>query len=278
VIDILDAVSLAGSRLRPNEDAFGAAFHRAWVIDGATSLGDSILPGPSDAAWIAARTNFFFLRHVTTPDTRDMLSGALRDLQASFARERLRKPEERWEVPFASFLMLTAKPGSLEAVWLGDCRCLTRDSAGERRAFGATRQEEAAEAALAARFAATDGGSGSRTPEALALLREQRSKLGTPDHPTVLMPDPSCLEALQSETATRTGQARALLMTDGFSALGLRYHDVEDEVMISTAVDHGLAKLATRLRHIEADIDPAARRFPRWKRSDDATALLVDVR
>ncbi len=37
----------------------------------------------------------------------------------------------------------------------------------------------------------------------------------------------------------------------------------------------GLAGLLQELRHIEREVDPDGTRFPRFKRSDDATALLV---
>ena len=51
--EILDTISLPGDPLKPNDDAFGHAENAAVVIDGATSLGDPLMPGDSDAAWLA---------------------------------------------------------------------------------------------------------------------------------------------------------------------------------------------------------------------------------
>ena len=50
---LLDHVSLPGDPAKPNEDSFAMLDHAALVLDGATPLGPSLLPGPSDAAWIA---------------------------------------------------------------------------------------------------------------------------------------------------------------------------------------------------------------------------------
>jgi hypothetical protein len=46
--------------------------------------------------------------------------------------------------------------------------------------------------------------------------------------------------------------------------------------LIATAQTIGLKVLARELRHIEDD-DPGGARYPRMKKSDDATALLVKV-
>jgi hypothetical protein len=67
-----------------------------------------------------------------------------------------------------------------------------------------------------------------------------------------------------------------LLATDGFYALVEDYKRYGDRELIATAQTIGLATLARELRHIEND-DPNGERFPRMKKSDDATALLVRV-
>ncbi len=71
--------------------------------------------------------------------------------------------------------------------------------------------------------------------------------------------------------------AHALLMTDGFAALSLRYHDIADEALVTAALASGLVRLGARLRKIEDDIDPDGSHYPRWKRSDDATGLLLSL-
>ena len=50
-LDLLETLSLPAGAL--NEDAFGHGGDAAVVIDGATNLGDALMPGGNDAAWLA---------------------------------------------------------------------------------------------------------------------------------------------------------------------------------------------------------------------------------
>ena len=51
--ELLDQLWLPGDPSKPNEDFLAQDKAAALVMDGATPLGDSLMPGPSDAAWIA---------------------------------------------------------------------------------------------------------------------------------------------------------------------------------------------------------------------------------
>ena len=50
---LLDSLSLPGDPTKVNDDAFAFLETAAVVMDGATGLGESLLDGPSDAAWLA---------------------------------------------------------------------------------------------------------------------------------------------------------------------------------------------------------------------------------
>ncbi|MGL4495473.1 MAG: protein phosphatase 2C domain-containing protein [Beijerinckiaceae bacterium] len=279
LIDLLDSVSLAGSRLKPNEDAFGAISTRAWVIDGATGLGDPIIPGSSDAAWIARRASYLFYRFAHIGDTVEMLMQVAAELEKAFLRERGRAPQERWEIPCAAFMMLTARVGGqVEVAHLGDCRLLLRSHDGISHAIGATAESEKQEARFAAQFQATGAEARYRSPKALEALRAGRALANTaPEFGGVLAPDPAFVPLVKIERFPLVRPAHALLMTDGFAALSLRYHDMADEALVTAALASGLVRLGARLRKIEDDIDPDGAHYPRWKRSDDATAMLLSL-
>ena len=63
-------------------------------------------------------------------------------------------------------------------------------------------------------------------------------------------------------------------MTDGFSALTDRYGAYDAPGLVRAALDKGLQELGRELRAIET-ADAAGARHPRFKPSDDATALLM---
>jgi len=85
-LKLLDSLSLAGDPAKPNEDAFATADGAALVLDGATPLGPSLLPGPSDAAWIAQFGARRLMAHLKDGDApEDALANALADAEKSFA-------------------------------------------------------------------------------------------------------------------------------------------------------------------------------------------------
>jgi hypothetical protein len=66
-----------------------------------------------------------------------------------------------------------------------------------------------------------------------------------------------------------------VLMTDGFSAL-IDAYGMDSAGMMTRLKGEGLLPLATELRAIEAE-DAACTRYPRFKKSDDATAIWARV-
>jgi hypothetical protein len=66
-----------------------------------------------------------------------------------------------------------------------------------------------------------------------------------------------------------------LLTSDGFSALVDLYEAVDAGTLMERALTEGLDALAREARRIETEVDPAGRLYPRFKESDDTTALLV---
>ena len=92
-LQLLESLSLPGDPAKPNEDAFGQRDGAAVVIDGATMLGDGLMPGPSDAAWIAQFGARRLMAHLGEGDgARKALRAALADTQKSF--EALRRHPE----------------------------------------------------------------------------------------------------------------------------------------------------------------------------------------
>jgi hypothetical protein len=70
--------------------------------------------------------------------------------------------------------------------------------------------------------------------------------------------------------------ARLLLATDGFLALVSDYGAYDAPGLMQAAMAKGLAALGEELRAIEKS-DAAGERFFRFKASDDATALMLQL-
>jgi hypothetical protein len=277
-IAILDSLSLAGDRQKPNDDAFGAAGNRVWVIDGATGLGSSLLPGRSDAAWLAQTANRLLHTHAAMRDTEQLVRVVIEGVVSAFAAESIRRPEERWELPVASLLLLTREADVIEAVWMGDCRAIL-DLAGRIESCGETPEGEAEERAFAARIGGGAGPSAMmRSAAVIDELRAARNTCNTGAKGRWLLGlEPRAAAHLERAVFPSTGAVTGLAMTDGFSALELKYRRHAPEALITEARKNGLASLARELRQIEETEDPDGKAFPRFKRSDDATAILFQA-
>jgi hypothetical protein len=110
-----------------NDDVVGGFGPAAWVIDGATGLGDPLLPGPSDAAWYAQSLDRAlrqaFESEPESP-TPALLRRAVAEVRADFEKQRLRAPAGAHENPSAAFVMIRAVDDAVELTSLGDCQAI----------------------------------------------------------------------------------------------------------------------------------------------------------
>lgn len=256
---ILDTISIPGDPLKPNDDAFGHIDNAAVVLDGATSLGAPLMPGDSDAAWIAHFGARRLMAHVRDGDApREALRNALADAKKSFEALRRRAPEGKWEMPYASMAFAHEAPGAVEVL-------------GESLA---AKQREAQNVARLARMSGLSpvGASGNR-PEFLPALRKARERLNTAGH-WVFSPDPqAAAQASERRIAAPPGSV-LLLASDGFLTLVTDYGRYTAHTLMDKALAKGLGLLADELREIE-DADSQGHKHPRFKKSDDATAVLL---
>ncbi|WP_420392618.1 hypothetical protein [Acuticoccus sp.] len=269
MIEVVAALSDPGRADKANEDGFGASGRFAWVIDGATGLGeDALLPAPSDAAWLTGVLDEALREGVeATSDPFDLLSAAAARAEARFLAERRRPPAVRYEVPTAA--VLVARFGEVvDIVELGDCAVwIEADGATLRR--GGTEEGRAREAANARSMMASGGG---RNAEVVAFLRTVRNLANTDDGYSIFAPDADCTRRARRHRVEATS-GEALFLTDGFEAAIDDYGLHTGATLLSAARDD-LAGARDALRAVERT-DPDCTRYPRFKPSDDATALLV---
>lgn len=269
--DLIQSISLAGNPAVPNDDRAGAAHAHGWVIDGATDLGPPGLVGArGGAAWLANEAHAAFTAAADAPiETISRAVGA--HLAAAFDAVRTREPEGRWELPLASFLAVRVTGGRIEAAWLGDCVALLRHGGTVVR-LGPIRETRDAEAELAASLAQHGLGAPKRSGPILETLRERRGRVGI----HILSVDPATMTHLETAGAACAPGDDLLLMTDGFAALIDSYGAYDETTLMDAVAARGVAALAAKLRAIESG-DADFTRYPRFKGSDDATALWLRV-
>lgn len=280
-IQVIEGLSLPGSPERVNEDALGAGKSVAFVLDGVTGLADTpVMPGKSDAAWASHVARDLLIAHEATTDIQTLVGDVARDITKRFEAERLRAPSARYELPWTTLSMIRLQDGRLDVGFVGDSRVLVETADDEVHNFGLHPSRSEFETKLAAKMLAArkDEALGTESIRATVLedLRRARDTVNTGKGYWLLGPDAAVGPHVTVTSIPLTGPATVLLVTDGFYALVEDYKRYGDRELIATAQTLGLSILGRELRHIEDD-DPVGAKYPRMKKSDDATALLVRV-
>ncbi|MBN9588190.1 MAG: hypothetical protein BGN85_00990 [Alphaproteobacteria bacterium 64-11] len=295
---LLDCLSLPGDPAKANEDAYGHDNHAALVMDGATMLGDGLMPGPSDAAWIAQFGARRILAHLKEGEgARKALRGALEDTKKSFEALRRMPPEDVWQTPCASMMLVTqtqagrageaARPNprpasesrrgaELEFLWFGDCAALVQQDSTPATVVGETFESRAAEAQRAQRLAREKQLSPAHGLSRQAFLTELRASRNRINRSSswLFSPEPRAAAHAGRRILKVKPGAHLLLASDGFLALASDYGAYGVDSLMAAARNKGLAALGEELRAIENG-DAGGDRFARFKKSDDCTALLL---
>lgn len=269
--DLLQSLSLCGDLSVPNDDRAGSTAQRAWVIDGATDLGPPGLLGEQGgAAWLAANADAAFAT-VAGPTLADACAQMCARVEARYTAEARRAPEGTWELPRASFAAIQIDGERIDLAWASDCSVLHATATGTtwRTPVPSRARESAQAAALAPGIGAVKLG----TEAVLQDRRLSRSRAGQ----RVLSIDAAATMAILSHVSFDVSVGdELLLMTDGMVALVDSYGCHDSDSLFAAVRAHGLAALGAELRAIEQE-DAACLRFPRFKVSDDATALWLRI-
>jgi serine/threonine protein phosphatase PrpC len=278
--ELVDSLSLPGDPARPNEDSFSHAPGFACVFDGATVLGENLMPGPSDAQWIAQFGARRLRAHAesNSGSSRDALRAAAADAEKSFAALRWRAPVETYETPFASVMALFIRGDIVDALWFGDCTALIKSPNGTVSVVGETLRARARERDRVSNLAEPEGVAATAVREKfLPALRASRNRVNKKGADWLFSPEAACADHADEKQLVVEQGSLILLASDGFFALVSDYARYTADELISAARERGLAALGKELRAIEAG-DPKGLAFPRFKSSDDATALLLSLR
>jgi hypothetical protein len=276
--EILDTLTLPGDPAKPNEDAFAAEDFAVAVFDGATPLCEPLMPGRSDAAWIAQFGARRLMAHLKDGDSpRAALRHALADAERSFAGLRRRAPREGYETPYASMILAVPREGGFALLWYGDCAALVLRPGQDCEIFGPAFARRHAESGVAARFLEETGLAPVEAltrAEHMKLFRTARNRVNVPGGSWQFAPEAAVSEHVSRALVTAPPGTLVLLCTDGLLALASDYAAYDAKALVAAAAAKGLKALGAELRDVEEG-DSEARRFPRFKKSDDATAVLL---
>ena len=271
MFSVEQVVSLAGDDPM-NEDVAGWTAGAAWVIDGATPLGEPYTAGPlTSAAWFAQRLSAQFAALSadpagTGPAALDAAAldtaGLVRTAQARLATEiRAAGLGGTRYPPSASAVYLAAAGGQVQLAVVGDVEAL---------AVRRTGQTELVSSHLAGRLLPGPDGRLVRWGDIADLHEQRQAILHDHDGAHVLTLPPLHPAAVATRSFAADGLSRVLLFSDGFGRL--RKLGQETALAAMATGELSLCQAGLTLRELEKDIHVAP---PEEKNSDDATAVLL---
>ena len=266
VFSVDQVVSLAGDDPM-NEDVAGWTAGAAWVIDGATPLGEPYTAGPlTSAAWFAQRLSAQFAALSagpagTGPAALDA-AGLVRTAQTRLATEiRAAGLGGTRYPPSASAVYLAAAGGQVQLAVVGDVEAL---------AVRRTGQTELVSNYLAGRLLPGPDGRLVRWGDIADLHEQRQAILHDHDGAHVLTLPPLHPAAMATRSFAAAELSRVLLFSDGFGRL--RKLGQETALAAMATGELSLCQAGLTLRELEKDIHVAP---PEEKNSDDATAVLL---
>ncbi len=269
--ETLQSISVNGTPTRANDDRCGSTAQLAWVIDGATDLAPSGLLGKQGgAAWLASNANTAF-NTVLAGNIQDTCQSVFHWIEERFESQKTRDVVAAWEVPKAAFGVAQLTDNGLSVAWAADCPIL-RMSGGD--ALWCTGEPDTSAEAEDAR--ALGDGVGAARALSGAVLEDRRAHRGQEGH-AALSPNAQAAAAITRYAHHDIGVGdELLLMSDGFASLVTDYQRYTAKELAAAVRSDGLAMLAHEIRRIENE-DSACLRFPRFKVSDDATAIWLKI-
>jgi hypothetical protein len=273
---VIDAhiASRPGSPQRPNEDSFAAVADLVVVADGATAPAGLGTGCVHDPRWYSRElTTQVAAAHVRSRNASlaDILSTAISataDAHASTC------DPGHPGTPSSTVVMLRAKAEAIDWLVLGDATLVLETPSGlssicDDRLFRTNKD-------LRNQVLSTTADDPERPARIAALVDAQRNFRNVDGGFWVAASNPtSAYKAHVGTERLAAGTAwRAALLTDGASAAVDTYGLTDWHGLLNLLDAAGPNALLESVRKIEAD-DPAAQRYPRIKRSDDATVAYL---
>lgn len=269
--ETIQTISLNGNPDKPNDDRCGSTSRLAWIIDGATDMGPpGLLGSQGGAAWLSTAASNAFTTSLSS-DVRGTCHRAFKAIERKFNQERTRDVQAAWEIPKAAFCVAQLTNQELSVAWAADSPILLMS--GDQALWCTGEPDTSAEAADAL---ALGTGVGAVAEFSAPVLNDRRAHRARKDHVAL------STNARASASVTSYGihpvsvGDELLLMSDGFASLVTDYERYSATELFGSVRSKGLAVLAQEIRDIEQK-DATCLRFPRFKVSDDATAMWLKV-
>lgn len=277
---IHDIISMPGYKL--NEDVVYATDTYGWVIDGATGLNNVNLTGSeSDAYWFVNEWDSYLKQNIfdNTIGINEIISKGIDNISNKFNEISTVKNPNKVDLPSASIVVIRINNNKAEYFLLGDCTLIVQDN---NRKSSIIKQKllDRLDNISKSKMMKLMNNEGLRFFEARekinSILVKHRSLKNTYEGYWTLEFDKEAVKNAIYGYLDFSECKKALLMSDGFSAIFDNYNYTDENNIISLVEKEGLENVYQRIRTIEEE-DEDILKYPRLKKSDDASAVIFSL-
>ena len=277
-LETIDKLSSAGGDV--NEDGFYNSSKRAWLLDGASGLSDqSFLGAGTDAQNFVKKAIGIISKFDDEPFSAQPILLA-EELNRDFLLEVADKSTEQFERPSASLVAVEIQGSQLLYGQLGDCSAIFQANPNSEVLSTPVSPLAQLDNFVLEKLKAfrIDNNTSLRASRQHILedLRANRSKINLPSGYSGLTVGNQNQFVFEPNSFVVSAGSLCLLMSDGFSRLIDTFHHYTKESILESAINNGLNQLLDELRDLEYK-DPEGLKHNRFKRHDDASALLLRV-
>lgn len=275
ILKRLEALSWAGGG--ENHDLINVVEGAAWVLDGATPLGEDAAAGDAVIRGFVSLVDERLRCAVREPlELREVLRRVIEEVVAAAGDGEQGEP---WSMPSCAVGIVRLREGFLDYLVLGDITIAVAVDGGEVRVVNDNRITQLDEAVVReiAFLMKRDGLSfGEAREKVVPILRRHRALMNTPEGYWILSGDPAAAEYALVGTVPPGRRVRCLLASDGFARVVTTFKFWADwEGLFDNLRRRSLRDFFSQLRSFE-DSDSGCCGFPRLKARDDASAIYME--
>lgn len=275
-----ERLSLPGTE--HNEDIATIHGSSAWVLDGATGLNKrSLVHEHSDAKWFVEAWDRYLKANIDNRslDLKTIVRNGIIEISAKFEDIIEEQTISAIDLPSSSFILIRWGE-TIEYFALGDCILMTKDGNGRIEVY----KDYSVDALDDQVFSAMDNLMQSEhltiheaKERVMDLIISNRLLKNTEGGYWILGFDERAVDHCLYRIFEGDEVKEMLLMTDGFSAISDKYRYFQVADYFDQVKTKGLAAIGKLIRKIEAD-DPHGKKYPRFKQSDDTSAVYLQMK
>lgn len=263
-----------------NEDIIGLTPYGAWVLDGATGLNNkNLISDESDAKWYVNWWNKYLHENINRNDSlKEIIKEGVENIKSEYFSLLKDNKVESLDYPSCAAAILKFYEDKIEYILLADCTLFVSN----KKCFKIYKDTSIEKLDKMVYYAMENlENSDSMTlnekkSKVMPIIINNRLKKNTSYGYWSLEFSTEAIDNCLSGFIEINDYTQIMLTSDGFSCACDRYNIFKEEDMLNIAKEKGIDYIYKKIRNLENE-DCMSTKFPRFKISDDASCIYLDV-